>query len=167
MHETKTIVKRGITAISLFLLSGAMFRCNDSSTAPDNLNDLHLRFVRGSIGANLMPSVPPDPIGCEILFIAENTGAAGRRLKDLTIPKADVFLATGSEKLGSVTFSTLWDGEIGPGERDTVRIQKNMSPTPLFPPQCGKYVYLTITMQNAAGASIVLTTDSLYFGCVY
>ncbi len=159
-------MKRIVFLISLILLTQIFLACKDESTSPDSLDGLHLQFVSGYIGANLMPSVPPDPIGCQIIILAENTNPA-RTLSKLSVLQADVFLNSSNQKLGTITFTSSWDGQLGPVERDTVRLTKVISQTTLFSPQCGKYVYLNVIVQNDSKTSISLKTDSLAFGCVY
>jgi len=150
------------TVLFVQILSG----CQDQSTSPESLADLHLTFVSGSIGANLMPSVPPDPISCQITIVAENSSTS-RTLSTLTASQADVFLHSSNEKLGTITFTSNWDGRLGPAERDTVYLTKVIGRTTLFNPQCGKYVYLNVMVKNSSGNSIIQKTDSIYFGCVH
>ena len=161
-------MKRNTFILSLILLTQVFSSCKDQSTTPASLDDLHLRFVSGYIGADLMPSFPPfrDPIGCQIIIVAENTSAT-RTLSKLSAPQADVFLNSSNQKLGTITFTTTWDGQLDPTERDTVRLTKVISQTTLLTPQCGMYVYLNLTVQNDSKTSISLKTDSLAFGCAY
>lgn len=105
-------MKRNPFILSLILLTQVFFSCKDQSTTPDSLGDLHLRFVSGYIGANLMPSVPPDPIGCQIIIVAENASVT-RTLSKLSAPQADVFLNSSNQKLGTITFTSSWDGQLG------------------------------------------------------
>ncbi len=157
---------RNVFIIVSILISQLFSSCKDQSTTPELLGDLHLSFVGGSIGANLMPSVPPDPIGCQIILIAENKNQT-KTLSNLSIPQADVFLNSSNQRLGTITFITIWDGQLGPMERDTVYLTKVISQTSLFSPQCNKYVYLNLLVQNNSKNSITFKTDSLFFGCVY
>ncbi len=159
-------MRRNTFILSLILLTQVFFNCRDQSTTPESLDDLHLKFISGYIGANLMPSVPPDPIGCQIIIVAENASVT-RTLSNLSAPQADVFLNSSNQKLGTITFTSSWDGQLGPSERDTVRLTKVISQTTLFSPQCGKYVYLNLVVQNDSKNSVTLETDSLSFGCVY
>lgn len=159
-------MKTNISYLILLLFSQIFFSCKDQSTSPESLDDLHLTFVSGYIGADLMPSVPPDPIGCQITLIAENRNQT-KALLNLSIPQADVFLNSSNQKLGTIAFTTSWDGKLEPAELDTVRIIKVVGQTSPFSIQCDKYVYLNIIVQNDPKNFIICKTDSLLFGCVY
>ena len=159
-------MKTSSSFLIAILLSQVFSSCKTQSTSPESLDDIHLTFISGHIGANLMPSIPPDPIGCEIIFVAENSNQA-KEFSNLSVLQADVFLNSTNQQLGSITFETIWDGKLAPAERDTVRLTKVTSPSSPFNPQCSKYVYLNLVFQNASKNSIVLKTDSLLFGCVY
>ena len=159
-------MKQKIFLFEVILFAQIFFSCKGQSTAPESLADLHLTFISGSIGADLMPSIPPDPITCQIIIVAENSSAT-RTLSNLSAAHADVFLNSSNEKLGTITFTSNWDGRLGPTERDTVRSTKVISQTTLFNPQCRKYVYLNLVFKNNSGNFIVQKTDSLFFGCVY
>jgi hypothetical protein len=159
-------MKRNIYIVASVLIVQLFSSCKDQTTSPESFDDLHFSFVSGSIGANLMPSVPPDPIGCQIILLAENKNQTNT-ISNLSIPQADVFLDSSDQRLGTITFTTNWDGRLGPMERDTVYLTKIISQTSLFSPQCNKYVYLKLLVQNDFKNSITFKTDSLFFGCVY
>lgn len=159
-------MKLKIFLFELILFVLVFSGCDDQLATPESLADLHLIFVTGDIGADLMPSTPPDPIGCQITLVAENSSTT-QTLNNLSASQADVFLNSTNEKLGTITFSSSWDGRLGPTERDTVHLTKVISQTTLFNPQCGKYVYLNLIVKNSPGNFIVHKTDSLFFGCAY
>lgn len=125
-----------------------------------------MSFISASIGADLMPSVPPDPIGCQIILVAENKSKT-QTLSGLSIPLADVFLNSLDQKLGTIIFTTIWDGSLAPLERDTINLIKVTSPVTLFDPPCNKYVYLKLLIKDDNSNYITIKTDSLLFGCVY
>jgi hypothetical protein len=162
------------TVIFLFaiLMSQSLPSCKDQSTnenppiTPDPLGDLRLKFVSGYIYANLMPSIPPDPIVCKISIVAENASQT-RVFSGLSVLQADVFLNSSNQKLGTIAFTTSWDGQLGPSERDTIQLSKVVSQTTLFSPQCSKQVFLNLIVQDESNNTIALKTDSLDFGCVY
>ena len=113
-----------------------------------------------------MPFVPPDPIFCRIVLIARNKSFS-ESLSGLSISEAVVARVSSDERLGQIFFSTGWDGRMGPGEQDTVRLTKISGQLPVFSPPCGKYVYLNLLVRNGAGDLSIVKMDSLYFGCVY
>lgn len=130
------------------------------------LENLDVRFLSGRIEANLMPVVPPDPITGEIVLLMENKSASDA-LSGLEIPQADVFLDSTDQRLGTITFSTDWDGRLAPAEQDTVRLTKVMAQSSPFDPPCGKDVYLKLTVIDALNNSKSFTTNILSFDCSY
>jgi hypothetical protein len=160
-------MKTNISFLISLLISQLLFSCKDQPTSPESLDDLHLTFLSGYIWADLMPAIPPaDPVVCQIIFVAENRNQT-KALDNLSVPQADVFLNSSNQKLGTITFTTSWDGKLEPAELDTVRITRVVGQTSPFSVQCDKYVYLNIIVQNDPKNSIICKTDSLLFGCVY
>ena len=158
---------KNLKHIALFILVSQIFPgCKDQLTNPQLFIDLRLSFISGSIGADLMPSVPPDPIGCQIVLLAENKNPT-LTITSLSIPRADVFISSSNLKLGTIIFTTNWDGRLAPLEKDTVNLIKVISPVTIFDPPCNEYVYLRILIQDDSNNSITFKTDSLFFGCVY
>ena len=150
----------------LFILSFSS--CNNPVSPPETLNDLKLSFVSGSIWAGLMPYVPPDPdpIACQIVLITENKNKT-TPLKNISITQADVYLNSTNERLGTISFSTNWNGQLAPMQRDTVNFTKIKSYNTLSNTPCNKYIYLNLIVRKDFFNSITFKTDSLYFGCVY
>jgi hypothetical protein len=140
--------------------------CNSQISPPENLDDLKLAVVSASIGANLMPIIPPDPIRCDIVLFFTNKNQT-EALNNLSIAQADVYLNSTNEKLGTIFFTTDWDGKLGPAESDTVRLNKITNPVSVFTAPCGKYVYLNLFVRQNIFTSISFKTDSIRFGCVY
>ena len=157
---------RKIFLVLCILLLESFFSCNDEISPPENLVDIQLSYVSGSIGANLMPIIPPDPIACQIVLVATSTNQT-KPLSGLSITQADVYLNSTNEKLGSIAFTTNWYGQLTPTESDTVRLNKITSPFSIFTPPCGKYVYLNLFVRQNLFTLTSFKTDSLYFGCVY
>ncbi len=155
---------------NVFMLAFAFYfafsGCNDQVLPPDNLNDLQLRIINASIGANLMPITPPDPIRCVIVLAATNKNQT-ESLNNLSIAQADVYLNSNNKKLGSISFTTDWDGKLGPAESDTVRLSKITNSVSVFTSPCGEYVYLNLFVRQNIFTSISFKTDSMRFGCVY
>jgi hypothetical protein len=140
--------------------------CNSQISPPENFDDLQLSFVSGSIGANLMPFIPPDPIRCDIVLVATNKNQT-ESLNNISIDRADVYLNSTNEKLGTISFSTDWDGKLAPAESDTVQLKKIINSFSVFEPPCGKYVHLNLFVGGNFITPISFETDSLRFGCVY
>ncbi len=140
--------------------------CKDKVTSPPTLDNLRVSFVGGFIGANLMPIIGPDPIDCRIIIVAENSSRTDV-LTNLTIRQADVFLNSNNQKLGTIKFTTSWDGRLNPLERDTISLTKVVEQTPPFSPQCNKNVYLNLVIQNGEKSFVTIKTDSIGFMCVY
>jgi|GEM_PF-5908547 len=159
-------MERNIYIVVFILIVQLFFSCKDQTTSPESFDDLHLSFVSASIGANLMPNVPPDPIGCQIILLAENKNQTNI-ISNLSITQADVYLVSSDQRLGTITFTSDWDGRLEPMERDTVYLTKIIGQTSLFNIQCNKYVYLKLLVQNEFKNSNTFKTDSLFFGCVY
>jgi hypothetical protein len=156
--------------IYFFMLAFAVYPaisgCKNQISPPENLDDLQLSFVSGSIGANLMPITPPDPINCNIVLVVTNKNQT-EPLNNISITQADVYLNSTNEKLGSIFFATDWDGKLGPAESDTVRLNKITNSVSVFTAPCGKYVHLNLFVRGDIFTPISFETDSLRFGCVY
>jgi hypothetical protein len=140
--------------------------CNSQISPPENFDDLQLVFVSGSIGANLMPITPPDPISCQIVLVVTNKNQT-ESLNNISIDQADVYLNSTNEKLGTISFTTDWNGKLGPAASDTVRLNKITNSVSVFTPPCGKYVYLNLFVRGNVFTPVSFKTDSLHFGCVY
>jgi hypothetical protein len=156
--------------INFFMLAFAVYfaisGCNSQISPPENLDDLQLVFVSGSIGANLMPIIPPDPIRCDIVLVATNKNQT-EPLNNISISQADVYLNSSNEKLGTISFTTDWDGKLAPAESDTVRLNKITNQFSVFMPPCSQYVHLNLFVGGNFITPISFETDSLRFGCVY
>jgi hypothetical protein len=103
---------------SFFLIASQLFaHCDNNETPPATLDDLSVRYLEGYIEANLMPVVPPDPIVCRITVLAQNSNPT-ETLSGLSLPQADVFLDSSNQRLGTITFGSSWDGQLGPNDQD-------------------------------------------------
>ena len=157
-----------IVRVVLCLSFGCLNCTNNPVTpiSPEMLKFLELHVVEGSILANLMPSIPPDPIVSRITIVANNRSTLDT-MNGLKVLAADVYVASNDSLLGRMTFTSAWDGRLSPGERDTVIANKVRSDTTLFHPTCRDLVYLTIFVGSDIEHSKSITSDTLQFGCVY
>ncbi len=126
---------------------------------------LDFKFLSGSIGANLMPIVPPDPISATV--VVEVSNLTSENVSEVAMPWANVFEVGSPNRLGRIEFSTSWDGHLAPSEKDTVTVNKISSGTKLFDPPCGQDVFLQITAERSGEEVSVFDTDTLTFGCVF
>jgi hypothetical protein len=159
-NHTRAILPAVVIAVQV------LASCSDMVTSPATLDDLTIRFVSGYMEANLMPIVPPDPVSCQVLILAQNNNPT-ETLSGLSIPVADVFLDSTNQRLGTITFSTSWDGRLSPNEQDTVRLTKVTSQSSPFTPPCGKQVYLLLSLKKDGNLSKGFKTESMFFSCVY
>ena len=154
----------------VLVLSLCCLSCTNNDemvSIPPNISQyLDLQFVTGSVTANLMPFIPPDPISAAITLTAKNTHAS-QSMIGLRILKADVFRQTDSTLLGTFNFTSTWDGDLNPGDQDVVVAAKVRASATLFNPPCNEYVYLTILVGTDSNNVKVITSDSLRFACVY
>ncbi|MCK9212078.1 MAG: hypothetical protein M0P61_14650 [Ignavibacteriaceae bacterium] len=157
---------RTIILIGLIFTFQMFWGCKDKVTSPPSLDNLHVSFVSGFIGADLMPIIEPDPIDCRIIIVAENSSRTDV-LNNLTVGQADVFLNSNNQRLGTIKFSTSWDGRLNPLERDTISLTKVVEQTSPFSPQCNKTVYINLVIQNGEKSFVTIKTDSIGFTCVY
>jgi hypothetical protein len=155
---------RSLLFAAVAALSG--LSCDDTSANFSTLGDLEFRLVESSIGANLMPFVPPDPVWCAATLVVKNAEPLGA-IAGLSFPSSKVRLTATGELLGTVSFTSTWDGRLDPLEEDTVRIRKIASPAPLFPAPCGELVNLELTIRSINGGTRGIAFDSLLFSCVY
>ncbi len=153
----------GVIAVLFAAASG----CSDDGTTPTTPPVSKLRFtvISAAISANLQPIVPPDPIGASVVVAVSNL--TGDSLTQVTIPGADVVLADSARTLGRIDFSSMWDGQLGPFETDTVTITKINAATTLFGPRCGERVLLKMTGQLDGVNDSFFESDTLIFGCVF
>ena len=148
------------------VVSQLVVGCKNSPTSPGSLENLQLTFLQGSIGADLMPAVEPDPVSCYLQLLARNTSQT-ETLANVEIVQAEVFLKSSGEKIGSFSLSTTWDGNLAPGEQDTVVLLKSPSVKVPFQSPCYQGVYLNLEVRSDLSAFTTFKIDSLIFGCVY
>jgi len=158
--------ERHITIALIALAAILSFQCKNDTVSPNVLDNLETRFLGGYISASLMPVIPPDPIYCQLTLLAKNKSSS-TSLSGLSMPQAEVFLDSTNQRLGTISFSTTWDGSLGPSEQDTVRLTKVVSQTWLFTPPCEEYVYLNLIIRDQSNVSITLRIDSLLFTCTH
>jgi len=161
-----TLKNKGILGLYLVVVSQLFVSCYNPETPSATLGDLSVRSLDGYIEANLMPVVPPDPITCQISLLVQN-GNTTETLIGVSIPQAEVYLDSANQRLGTISFSTTWDGRVGPNEQDTVHLTKVMSQTTLFAPPCTKSVYFNLVVRDQSNNSKTFKTESLLFTCVY
>lgn len=155
-----------VLSSSVLIFCQVLVSCYNPETPSATLDDLSVRSLGGYIEADLMPVVPPDPITCQISLLVQN-GNATETLNGVSIPQAEVYLDSANQRLGTINFSTTWDGRIGPNEQDTVHLTKVMSQTTLFAPPCTKSVYFNLVVRDQSNSSKTFRTESLLFTCVY
>jgi hypothetical protein len=155
-----------VLSSSVLIFCQVLVSCYNPETPSATLDDLSVRSLGGYIEADLMPVIPPDPITCQISLLVQN-GNATETLNGVSIPQAEVYLDSANQRLGTINFSTTWDGRIGPNEQDTVHLTKVMSQTTLFAPPCTKSVYFNLVVRDQSNSSKTFRTESLLFTCVY
>lgn len=133
---------------------------------PATLDNLEIEYLRGGIGANLMPDIPPDPISCQVELLLTNRNPE-ESLTGLTIASGEVVLDSTHELLGEISFSTDWDGTLEPDEQDTVALVKDFLDESPFEPPCGEFVFLELRVENEEYEPKFFTTDTLFFTCLY
>jgi hypothetical protein len=141
---------RGAILVASVLTGIALASCGDDE-AP-GVQPVEATFVSGWIGADLMPIVPPDPIGCTLTLVLRNPNT-GVDFSTMNVPSADVHLDRTGEVLGEITLNTLWDGRLLAGEVDTVTVNKVIEFERLFAPPCTEAVYLNVKILNSDGSS--------------
>jgi hypothetical protein len=159
MKTTSRFLAAGITFLGLLL-----FSCKNGGVSPGPFENLEIQFLSGFISANLEPVAPPDPILCQLVLLVRNNSSSAS-LQGLGIAEADVFLDSTNARLGAMSFSTTWDGQLGSGEEDTVRLFKVTSQTPIFAPPCEQFVYLNLLIRHQSSAAATMKIDSLLFTC--
>ena len=154
-------------ALLTIALAAQLFSsCSLNSVPAGSLDDLDVRLLSSTISANLMPFVAPDPVSCSVALLARNTSSV-RTLAGLRIVEGELFLVSSNARLGTLSFATVWDGRLNPGEGDTVRLTKVTSPAALFAPPCGEHVRLRLSIRDLRGDSRKVDIDSLRFDCFY
>ena len=155
------------------VLAVLMCSCGDSENCPSSsdridppMSDLSVTWKEGWIGANLMPIVPPDPIGCEVWLILENRNRR-EAFSKVDIPSADVVLAENDSTLGTIPIETDWDGLLAPGKRDTILFFKSTGAVEIFSPPCQRRVLIDFMIRNSDGDTKVFRSDTLTFWCVF
>ena len=164
--RSTTLRSKEVLSLPFLIVCQLFVCCYNPETPSATLEDLSLRSLGGYIEANLMPVVPPDPITCQISLLVQN-GNATETLIGVSIPQAEVYLDSANQRLGTISFSTTWDGRVGPNEQDTVHLTKVMSQTTLFAPPCTKSVYFNLVVRDQSNNSKTFKTESLLFTCVY
>lgn len=157
----------------LLLAALLWYSCGESSNCPCSqpeieppLSELSITWDHGSISANLMPIVLPDPVICQAWLILENKSKT-EAFSGIQIPTAGVFLAENDSALGTISLETVWSGYLAPGTRDTVLFFKNAGSGESFDPPCGERVLLDFLIQDADGDTALFRSDALTFTCVF
>jgi hypothetical protein len=140
--------------------------CDVNSTLTGSLDDLEVSLAEGTIVSDEMPIIPPDPVRCTLTVLVRNVSRSSTTL-GVYLPNAEVRRTSTGEMLGTFSFSSDWDGRVGPGETDTVRLVKNPSVTPISPRPCGEHLDLILRVRNPSTSVKSVTFDSLTLYCVY
>ena len=164
---------RSYFSLVLVLAILLLCSCEDSEDCvclPDRIDppmsDLSVTWDRGTIYANLMPIVPPDPVICRAWLILENKNPR-EAFSKVDVPTADVILVGADSTLGTIPMETDWDGLLAPGQRDTVLFFKNVGNQVMFSAPCSEQVFLDFMIQNTDGDAKVFRPDTLVFTCVF
>jgi len=158
-----------IVALLVVLL---LWACGDSDDQPnsigktDPLSDLSVTWNGGTIGANLMPPGPPDPVACQVWLILENESQL-ETFSELEIPTADVILVDPDSVLGTIPLETDWKGVLAPGKTDTIRVFKNTGNQKIFGAPCSQRVRMEFLIRNVGGETKMFRSPTLTFTCVY
>lgn len=159
--------------LAVALLSLTLYSCSGSDTCPCSsgtidppISDLLVGWNGGTISANLMPIVLPDPVQCQAWLILENRNTTKPFIK-LEVPTADVVLARNDSIIGTIPLHTQWNGLLTPGKIDTVYFYKYAGHEESFDPPCGERVLLDFLIRNADGDARRFRSDTLTCTCVY
>lgn len=156
-----TLVKTLAVFTLLFTLGSG---CDDDDPqCPGPVKELSFRFLSGTISANLMPIIPPDPIGASLEVEVSNL--TPYTITQVSIPWADVVHADSIQTLGRIDFSTTWGGVLAPMKTDTVTLTKINAGTKLFDPPCTERVVLKCQGRRDNQNIVVFDSDTLTFAC--
>jgi hypothetical protein len=160
------IAPYGRTLLASLAVAG-VFACADLGSEPTT-GHLEVRYYSGSIGADMMPTIPPvhDRIGCTVDLLIRNSSALELHTQ-LRVLQAEMRRSGTNARLGTLFFATPWDGILGPFETDTVRLVKHALSDDFLQPACGAAVELDLELGEAEQFVLRLTTPPLTFGCVY
>ncbi len=149
----------GIMIFTLLFYTG----CKKQVTSFDQQN-VEIKFIEGFVAVSLMPSTPPipDPVFAQVTLLLKNKDATNPKT-GIRIPQADIFLASNDEKLGSIRFTTEWDGTLLPAEQDTVQLDKIAETKPVVKVKRGENVYLRIKITLPNRKPIWFQTPALLF----
>lgn len=162
-----TLVRLCGVCASAFALGGIL-ACGDVGSEPA-IEHLEVRYLSGFIVADMMPVVPPDPndrTTCVVDLIIRNSSAE-RLSVQLRVMRAFLRRSGNSARLGTIYFSTSWDGILEPFQTDTVRLEKRELSDDFVQPECNASVELDIEFGESEDFLIRFTTNPLTFGCVY
>jgi len=167
IHQTMNtggITKMRTLFFTLFLL--ILYACDISDSQNPPIEDLKVRFIDGIASSDLMPVVEPDPIYFRIELELQNSNTENRFI-DIRISSASVFLDSSNEFLGNIDLSTEWDGNLEPGETDTVTFLKSPSTNEApFDPPCREKVYLEMNIKSDSDSK-QFVTENLLYECAY
>ena len=148
-------------------LAGA-FACSDLGSEPA-IEHLEVRYLSGYIFADMMPAIPPlpdDRILCFADLLVRNSSAQRLSIQ-FRVLRADLRRYSTRSRLGTLYFSTSWDGMLDPFATDTVRLFKRELSDDFVQPECDASVYLDIELGESEHSLIRFATDPLTFHCVY
>jgi hypothetical protein len=143
----------------------ALLECRDQGS--DSLADMvDLQFVDVSIGANMMPMIPPvpDPVGCRIEIILNNYSM--ETLSGLSIPFAELVLSPSGESIGTIALRSEWNGEVPSQSPTQVALTKTDSLSHISRIPCGETVFLRLSVLQFQRPVKTSETGVFSFGCV-
>ncbi len=150
----------------IIFLSVMSASCTQDAVLPPPVTGLSLSVLDVSIGANLMPIVPPDPVVCRMTLVVHN-GDMAESYIGLAVREGTVVVESTGSPLGTIRFTSMWDGHLAPGETDTVMVEKLAGTRAPFDPPCGARVTLRTAVVGLAGTIIPVSAEGIVFQCVY
>jgi hypothetical protein len=152
--------------LAAFAAAIAGLSCTPTSAVTGSLDDLEIELVQGTITANLMPIVPPDPVSCSLALRVRNANPT-TPISGVFFPSGELQLSSTGQRIGTFTFSSEWKGRLAPLEADTVLVRKASSLLPVTLHPCGEHVDLLLAVRNAFPIARTVRLDTLRFECVY
>lgn len=137
-------------AVSILILFGTV-ACEDSGHSPCRtptppISVLAVEVIDFNIRA--FPTMPPDPIRCQLTLTVENTSSK-YSYSGISIPSGTVYLSSDNQLLGEIAFETDWDGVVGAGDTVTVVLNKIVEDSEIFPEPCWENVYIEILITTS------------------
>ena len=151
--------------IFVFFFSCTKDRSFIEIPAGNDLENLRITYLDGLAYADLMPSVPPDPLSIRIRLRLKNKSKV-KTTGNLKFMNSKVFLFSDTLP-GQITPYPEDHTALLPSATDTVTLLKQRENHTVFEPPCGKKIYVTFDIKDRFGNVICFRTDSMLFNCVY